>query len=120
MQAVKILILVTVLSLGAAVTGSRASSQTFDGEPPSSKCPYGYFNYSPYHCAPYGYYGPEWFSATGKFYGAGQWFRGPKDFQQTVHKEYDPLFGYKGKLPKPGDSRTQPIDAAHFHPEPAQ
>ena len=61
-------------------------------------CPYGYYDYAPYHCAPYGYYGPEWFT-NGVFIGAGPWFHGPHDFYGHVDHHYDPHFGYHGSFP---------------------
>jgi hypothetical protein len=65
-------------------------------------CPYGYFPFRPYRCAPYGYYGPAWFP-NGFFIGAGPWFRGPRDFHGYINRDFDPRFGYRGRLPRRGE-----------------
>jgi hypothetical protein len=69
---------------------------------PEPGCPYGYYDFAPYHCAPYGYYGPEWFSG-GVFIGAGPWFHGPHDFHGHVDNHFDPHHGYHGPFPERGD-----------------
>ena len=76
---------------------------------PEPLCPYGYYDFAPYHCAPYGYYGPEWFSG-GVFLGAGPWFHGPHDFHGHVDNHFDPHHGYHGPFPERGD---RPFN--HFH-----
>jgi hypothetical protein len=76
---------------------------------PEPVCPYGYYDFAPYHCAPYGYYGPEWFSG-GVFIGAGPWFHGPHDFHGHVDNHFDPHHGYHGPFPERGD---RPFN--HFH-----
>jgi len=76
---------------------------------PEPLCPYGYYDFAPYHCAPYGYYGPEWFNG-GVFLGAGPWFHGPHDFHGHVDNRFDPHHGYHGPFPERGD---RPFD--HFH-----
>ncbi len=74
-------------------------------------CPYGYYDYSPYRCAPYGYYGPQWFN-SGVFVGAGPWFHGRRGFYGPVNHDFDPRYGYHGRLPDHGHWR-EPDD--HFH-----
>jgi hypothetical protein len=71
---------------------------------PEPDCPYGYYDFAPYHCAPYGYYGPEWF-LDGAFIGVGPWFHGPHDFRGYVDNRFDVRNGYNGALPMRGEAR---------------
>ena len=68
-------------------------------------CPYGYFDYAPYHCVPDGYYGSQWFNG-GVFVGAGPWFHGSKDFRGDVDNSFDPQHGYIGAMPRRGDKAS--------------
>jgi hypothetical protein len=70
---------------------------------PAPDCPYGYYDFAPYHCAPYGYYGPEWF-VDGAFIGVGPWFRGPHDFRGYVDNRFDVRNGFRGALPMRGEA----------------
>ena len=91
-----------------------ATAPQFDAQTPirvtvdsAPVCPYGYYDYAPYHCAPSGYYGPDWFH-EGVFIGAGPWFRGPMHFSGHVNNRLDPRSGYQGPLPAPGPSQVNP------------
>ena len=78
MRYLKFLALPTLIAALLSITSS-APAQVSVNVGPEPGCPYGYYDFAPYHCAPYGYYGPEWFSG-GVFIGAGPWFHGPHDF----------------------------------------
>ena len=99
-------LLVAAVPAAPAQDGKKTS-----GEEP--KCPYGYFDFSPYDCAPYGYYGPEWFQ-QGAFVGIGEWFHGSKDFHGAVDDHYNPHYGYKGTLPRRGDQPDAQHSLAHI------
>jgi hypothetical protein len=102
MHELKVLALTVVAGFAftAASTASQAQVVVSVGAAPN--CPYGYYEAAPYNCAPYGYYGPEWFTG-GVFVGAGQWFRGPSNFQGHVDTNYEPDHGYKGAYPTRGE-----------------
>jgi len=103
----------TAFGLAAGCAKGAAQVNFYIGAPPV--CPYGYYDYAPHNCAPDGYYGPEWFR-DGVFIGAGDWFRGPSNFQGLVNSRLDPQFGYKGPLPKQGEKPgAQRSAAVPFH-----
>src|ERR1700746_2170139 len=53
-----------ILTLSVILLGTPGSlpAQVAIHIGPEPVCPYGYYDFAPYHCAPYGYYGPAWFS----------------------------------------------------------
>lgn len=104
MQRVKLFTIAFIAGLFLlAVPQSRAAQISVSVNiGPQPVCPYGYFSYSPYNCAPYGYYGPAWFSNS-IFIGAGPWYRGPAGFHGYVNRNYDPRYGYRGRLPRRGE-----------------
>ena len=104
----KVLALPTLIAALLSITSSAPDQVSVNiGTEPG--CPYGYYDFAPYHCAPYGYYGPEWFSG-GVFIGAGPWFHGPHDFHGNVDNRFDPHHGYAGPHPERGDKAFN-----HFH-----
>lgn len=100
-----------VMLLSCTAAPSVAAQVSKQGAEP--KCPYGYFDFSPYDCAPYGYYGPEWFQA-GTFIGIGPWFHGPKDFHGAVDDHFNPHYGFKGNLPRRGVQRDAQRSLTHI------
>ena len=118
MKRFRFLIVAAIALIYFAVSAPKAHSQVAVGIGYEPQCPYGYFDYDPYHCAPYGYYGPEWF-VEGVFIGAGPWFHGPMGFSGNVNNNFDPRHGYHGPLPKHGD-QPDPNNhlnrIAHFKP----
>ena len=102
MNSIKILALAAIAAFVLAPGAPKASAQINISVDVAPDCPYGYYDYAPYNCSPDGYYGPEWFNG-GVFVGAGQWFKGPKEFQGKVDNTFDPQRGYSGALPKKGE-----------------
>jgi hypothetical protein len=73
----KFLALAAVAAVFLLASGPKAQAQGAAGVAPD--CPYGSYDYAPYHCAPDGDYGPEWFDGS-----VGPWFHGRSDFQGKV------------------------------------
>ena len=118
MRAIKTLLVTTAVALALFLMPvPKANAQVSLGVQiggPAPRCPYGYFDYSPYNCAPYGYYGPDWFSG-GIFLGAGPWFRGPANFYGGINRRFDPRYGYRGRFPGRGPYREPRDHFRNFH-----
>ncbi len=91
---------VAAMAIGAGAPKAAAQISVSVGIAPA--CPYGYYDYAPYHCAPYGYYGPEWFRGR-TFIGVGPWFHGRTGFRGHVNNAFDPQRGYNGRIPNSGE-----------------
>jgi hypothetical protein len=103
MKATKYLLVGAIAAGMTCAASSRSEAQISIGVNIGAApvCPYGYYDYAPYHCAPYGYYGSEWFT-NGVFIGAGPWFHGGHEFYGHVDNHFDPHYGYHGSYPAHG------------------
>lgn len=102
MKTIAVAFFAVILGATTATQPAQAQVNIEVNVGPQPVCPYGYFDYAPYHCAPFGYYGPQWF-VSGGFVGAGPWFHGPVGFHGYFDRSFDPRFGYRGSLPRRGE-----------------